>query len=98
MKDIDVAQARLEMALGRIEQAALNRPAGAAGTEIVVREVVVPDPAAAAEIARLEAENARLAKALKALETKHKSLKDKSSKAIERLDKTIERVDDLFAR
>jgi hypothetical protein len=97
--DVEVAQARLDLALARIERSALVRAhapaasAAAGGAEAgdVSAELV-------AEVVRLRADNAGLVRALKALEERHAALKERSARAVIRLDSTIARVDDLFAR
>jgi predicted nucleic acid-binding Zn-ribbon protein len=103
MTDVELARARLDRALARIEQAAAARPASeaASGAAPVAAAEGGSDEAAAAladEVGRLRTENARLAKALKSLETRHAALKEKSTKAVAKLDDTIARVDDLFIR
>ena len=99
--DVEVAQARLELALARIERSAAVRVRGLATTG------AAPDPDSgsdnapaelAAEVVHLRAENARLVRTLKALEERHAALKERSARAVMRLDSTIARVDDLFAR
>jgi hypothetical protein len=97
--DVEVAQARLDLALARIERSAVVRtrmpaPAGASGTDVVADATAE----LAAEVVRLRADNAGLVRALKALEERHAALKERSARAVIRLDSTIARVDDLFAR
>ena len=108
MNAFDDAMTRLAAALDRLEAAAGD------GARPLPRAVASPDVAAdletdtgtdpgearalAEEIRRLEAENARLATALKSLEARHARLSERSARAAARIDTTIARVDDLFAR
>ena len=92
------ASSRLKLAVGGIFLPLFGL--STAGESFVDRASyqLLPRQTLISELRRLEAENARLATALKSLEARHARLSERSARAAARIDTTIARVDDLFAR